>query len=286
MSNYGLEKIISQVRRDQNHKSPRVRYDFELADNTLEISGDHNHLVEVVEYQFPIIYGFKGGSGRRGYDNDDFGGDEILGNKYRKKTVNRIGKRIFKLAKDNFARGDRFCTLVHADQVLDLQKSNKYFKDFIKRLQYNENNGRPFKYLAGIEFKQKNRECIHYHVLWDLPYIPQKKLLFYWGRGRGSVFIRRIYQVTNLGAYLLKYIGKGLSDSRFEGQNSYLCSRGLKRRKKVYLTGDEFEEVKKKLGLTDNKIAYRKSCDTDYQGWRKETHYDLERNMRKKGGEK
>lgn len=280
MRNYALDKVISQVKRDQRNKSGRSRYDFELAYNKIFVSGDRGQIITIINYQFPVVYDFKGNGGRINKSFYEFGGDEMIDEKIRKRTVNKIRTNLHDLANDNFTRGDKFVTFVHADQVLDLKVSNEYFDRFVKRLKYHENGGAPFSYLAGIEFKQKNRDCIHYHVLWNLPYIKQKKLLQYWGKGRGSVFVRRIYHVNNLGDYLLKYIGKGISDRRFEGQKAYLCSKNLIRKKGRYASDDEVNGIIRSKGLGSKNMTFSSKYETENYGWRTKTEYNLEKNRR------
>lgn len=275
--NYGLETILSQVRRDERHKSTREKYDFELAYNKITVSGDKGQIVKIKKFQFPIFYGYKSIGGRNSEYDDEFEVDDMRKETDRKRTILYARERIHDLANDNFKRGDRFATFVHAEPILDLKLSNRYFNKFIKRLKYQENNGENFKYLSGIEFKQKNRECIHYHVLWDLKYIKQKRLLEIWGKGKGSVFIRRIYHVNNLGDYLVKYIGKSVYDKRFEGQKVYLCSKGLKRRKGLYASDDEVEEFVKEKKIRDSQVTFSRSYESEFYGWVSEKEYNLEK---------
>lgn len=279
MKNYGLEKILSQVRRDEANKSARTKYDFELADNKVYISGDRNQIVIIENFQFPVFYGFPGSKGRIKKFDDDFGGFDMNNQEVRKKTVYHIKKMMHDLANDNFTRGDKFVTFVPPEQILDLKEANYNFLKFIQRLQYNENNGKPFKYLAGIEFKQENRECIHYHVLWNLPYIKQRKLLEYWGKGKGSVYINRIRSVKSLGDYLVKYIGKSIYDPRFEGNKSYLCSKNLVRKKGIYASNEEVRELKKEKKIVPEMLTYREKHETEFYGWKTTEEYNLERGI-------
>ena len=67
------------------------------------------------------------------------------------------------------------------------------------RLNYKLNQ--KIKYLAVIEFQE--RGAVHYHVLSDIPYIPQKELQDIWGHG--FVYINAVKHVDNIGAYIVKY---------------------------------------------------------------------------------
>lgn len=280
MKNYGLQKIISQVRRDEKNKSSRTRYDFELSSNKICVTGDKGQILKIINYQFPLVHDFKGKGGRNNqddfYDKEENGGCEV-NEEIRKKTVRKIKKMVHDLAEDNFTRKDRFVTLVPAEQILDLKESNRRFELFIKKLQYNENKGKTFKYIAGIHFEQKNRTCIHYHVLWDLHFISQKRLLQHWGKGKGSVYINRINKVKSLGDYLVPYISESAGDDRFAGNKAYLCSKGLKRRKWTYASNEEVEAVLKEKGVQNENKTYEEKYETELYGWRTETEYNLER---------
>ena len=95
---------------------------------------------------------------------------------------------------------------------------------------------------------------------------------------KASVFIKRIYNVDNLGAYLLKYMGKGVSDSRLFGNKAYLCSKGLKRARVENLSEDEYMEFLKKYNVENLKPSYIvKPYDSENYGLIKEVEYNLKR---------
>lgn len=124
----------------------------------------------------------------------------------------------------NFTENDKFFTLTFSKNETDLNYCNAKFKKFIKVLKskYKIKN---FKYLAVIEFQK--RGAIHYHIICNLPYVPQKDLQELWGNG--FVWINCIKNIDNLGAYVVKYMTKETSDKRLQGNKGYLCSKGLKR---------------------------------------------------------
>jgi hypothetical protein len=190
----------------------------------------------------------------------------MINSEIRKKTEYEIIKTVYELANVNFNnQNSKFVTFVPEENVTDVQEANKYFNLFIKRVKYKFGD---FKYLAVIQFQHKNNQRVHYHVLWDLAYIKQEKLLKIWGDGKGSVYINKIYHVDNLGASLLRYMGKSVGDPRLFGSNTYLCSKGLKRAKIEYLNDNEFIEFMKKYDLGSRKPAYKaKGYKTENYGW-------------------
>ena len=286
MKNYAVEKIKSQVlglfNPDELLGDEKTnRFGLGLCNHKISVSGDRNQIITIKDYQFPVNQGRRYGLGRikKSIDilENEFGGSGVINQVIRKKTLKKVNEVIHDLANMNFTRDDRFGVFGFAEQHLDLKESNKYFKNFIERMQHYKNNDKPFKYLAGIHFRQKTRDSIHYNVLWDLPYIPQKELLQLWGKGSGSVWITRINHVLNIGDYMLGYMGKEIKDKRFENNKSYLCSRGLKRTVWVNADDKEIAEIKKDLKLGNEKETYRKRTLTEYFGWRNLTEYNLEK---------
>jgi hypothetical protein len=79
------------------------------------------------------------------------------------------------------------------------------------------------RYLAVPEFTKIGR--IHYHVvLFNLPFTKWKMLEDTWNNG--FIKINRCDDVTNLGAYVSKYMTKE-SDERLKGKKRYFCSKNL-----------------------------------------------------------
>jgi hypothetical protein len=250
------------------------------------MSGDRNQIIRIIKYEIPVIYGFEGRGGRNKNIIDVFGGDDLMIKKDRKYTIRKIAENIHDLAEDNFTRKDRFVTLGFAQAITDLKTANYEFLKFIKRVEYYlESRGydfkeKPLKYLAGIEFKQENRESIHYHTFWNLPFIEQKILLEIWGVGqenKGSVYIRKIYNVSGLGDYLLKYISKSIGDERFQNNKAYLCSRGLKRREYSKLNFKEGQALEKNLKDMGIKKTYEIGFMTENNGYKTIMEYNLEK---------
>jgi hypothetical protein len=286
MKNYAVLKIKSQAlglfNPDELLGDEKInRFGLGLCNHKISVSGDKNQIITVIDYQFPVNKARHGGTGRikKSIDilENEFGGSDMINQDIRKKTIKKIDAVLHDLANMNFTRDDRFVVLGFAEQHLDLKVANKYFQNFIIRMQHYKNNDKPFKYLAGIHFKQKTRDSIHYNVLWDLPYIPQKELLELWGHGSGSVYITRINHVVSIGDYMLGYMGKEIKDKRFESNHAYLCSRGLKRTVWVNADDKEIKEIKKDLKMYSENETYRKRTLTEYFGWRTLTEYNLEK---------
>lgn len=108
-------------------------------------------------------------------------------------TNQRRRDMVRRLACSNFnAEYDKFFTLTFKDNLTDVKEANYIFRQFIKRLKYKF--GDNIKYLAVVEFQ--NRGAVHYHVLSDIPYVPQQELQELWGQG--FVYINAISHVDNI----------------------------------------------------------------------------------------
>ena len=224
----------------------------------LIISGN---VVEYYEYENGYI---KGGtsSGGRGDGNGE------NQNKNRKDTISRAQKRLRRLINSNAGQyGDctsKFFTLTFGEQVEDIEQANIEFKNFIKRLNWKlyETKKRVIKYSAVIEFQKTGR--IHYHIIfYNLPYTHWKTLLEVW-RGStlaGGIDIRKIDHVDNVGAYMVKYMGKESHDDRLKGKKMYFNSRGLKEPLEI-LDKKEVENLVDSLP----RPKFETTFDNDYLG--------------------
>lgn len=175
----------------------------------------------------------------------------------------RARENIRRLALANFSntQNAKFLTLTFAYDCKNIDFTNKEFNKFIKRLRYRFGD---FKYIAVIEFQDKNREgVIHYHILNNLQYVPYDDLLEIWGHG--WIWVNRINHVDNIGAYLVKYMGKkelGGRDRRLKGKKAYFTSRNLK--KPVILHGQKAFEILKTL--ENKKVVFTNSYESEYLG--------------------
>ena len=232
------------------------------------ISGD---IVEVFEYS-QYITG-KGGAHRSKEKSQDL--EKSLENYAN--TNQRRRDMVRRLACSNFdTEYDKFFTLTFKDNMTDIKVANRIFSKFIMRLKSRFSND--LKYLAVIEFQ--DRGAIHYHVLSDIPYIPQKELQDIWGNG--FVFINAISHVDNVGAYIVKYMTKDNNDKRLQGQKGFFCSRNL-RRPEEYINHDkkEFEKIEKKVEnkyhISEREPIYNTLYDTTCLGSCNYSQYNFKR---------
>lgn len=153
----------------------------------------------------------------------------------------------------------KFITLTFKENFSDIEKANRIFSKFIMRLKYKFPE---LKYLAVIEFQQ--RGAVHYHMVSNLPYIPNKKLQKLWGQG--FIRINEIKHVTNLGAYVCKYLSKDMFDKRMFGQKKYFCSKNCIKPTEI-LDPNIIHDVLALYGIDEEKDAtYKAEFDNEYTG--------------------
>lgn len=193
------------------------------------VSGD---IVEIYEYKNPILEGYdikkyhECGRCHEASEEDK--------KKNRAKTLNRASNRVRRLINANIGEHSKFITLTFADNVRDLKKANYEWKKFRQRLEYEL--GYKLQYVAVIEFQK--RGAIHYHVvMFNAPYIKNKRLNELWGNG--FVKINKIKHVDNVGAYVTKYMTKDCDDDRLLGEKMWFSSKGL----------EEPQEIKDKKSI-------------------------------------
>lgn len=134
---------------------------------------------------------------------------------------------------------NQFLTLTFARSMPDLGEANILFDRAMKRIirAYPQ-----FEYIAVNEFqkdidyhgrKKENGGSVHYHLLCNLGpkdtskvfEWEQKFALKYWQNG--FVKIKPVQQVTNMGAYFCKYLGKDMFDKRMFRKKKFFCSQTL-----------------------------------------------------------
>lgn len=149
---------------------------------------------------------------------------------------------IKRLVDCNFDDKSTFLTLTFRENMQDIEKANKEFTLFMKRLK--RYLKRPVKYIATWELQL--RGAIHYHlVLFSVPYIDNKKLSELWGNG----FIK-INQIKNkvkddaIALYITKYLVKDL-ENKEKQKKAYFSSRNLKKpeQRKDLLDYDAINEI-------------------------------------------
>lgn len=192
-------------------------------------------------------------------------------NQKRRDTIRRLACCNF----DNMY--DKFLTLTFSDNKTDVQECNVLFKAFIRKLREVKHISN-LKYLAVIEFQK--RGAVHYHVLLNIPYIPQNEIQDLWGHG--FVSINAIEHVDNIGAYIVKYMTKDNIDKRLRGQKAYLFSRNLHKPEKVinhnFKDFDIMEsKILDKYHLNEIQPIYASNFDTSKLGHCEYKQYNLNR---------
>lgn len=231
------------------------------------ITGD---IIEVYEYKYYTA----GSGGYREHGNTD----EKTKKLHYANTNHKRRDTIRRLACCNFDnKYDKFLTLTFAENKTDVQECNILFKAFIRKLREVKHISN-LKYLAVIEFQE--RGAVHYHVLLNIPYIPQRELQDLWGHG--FVFINAIDHVDNIGAYIVKYMTKDNTDTRLRGQKAYLFSRNLCKPEKVINHNlNDFDIIESKIinryNLNEIQPVYASNFDTSVLGHCEYKQYNLKR---------
>lgn len=178
------------------------------------ISGN---IIEITEYDKLNVTGFNG--------DRDGEGENRENNYIQRQRLRR--NRIRQLITSNFDERSKFLTLTFKDtekfDIRNVKACNHQFTLFIMRLKYRYPE---LKYVAVIEFQDTNdRGAVHYHIVCNLPYVPNKEIREIWGLG--IIRINRIDNCDNVGAYVIKYMVKDMEDTRLQGLKAYNSSRGL-----------------------------------------------------------
>jgi hypothetical protein len=186
------------------------------------------NVVEIYQYDRPVYTGKSPNQDGRGF------GKSTSAEENRKKHVQEIKKMIRRQINANYVTGQgRFITLTHRKNEEDLTRSHRVFNGFIK--EYTKYMGYKLEYTAVIEFQE--RGSIHYHcVFYNLPKkVDLDDLRQLWAVG--SVNVKRLNNVDNVGAYLTGYFST--AESRLKGRKAYLCSKGLKKPQEIKKGVDE-----------------------------------------------
>lgn len=125
---------------------------------------------------------------------------------------------------------DKFFTLTFAENMTNQEETNRLFRSFIKKLSY-----KIFKKESGLKYvcvvERQQRGAIHYHlVVFNMPFVPVEELSDVWGHG--FVRINTIEGNDNVGAYVVKYMGKTAEmdaekSAKEKNKKLYFTSRGL-----------------------------------------------------------
>lgn len=173
--------------------------------------------------------------------------EQILKTKF---SISRTRTNIRRLTNAN-PHLNQFLTLTFEKSMPHLEPANNLFHLFIKRI----TRAYPdFQYIAVNEFQKDTYfdgrikpegGSVHYHLLCNLgPKDTSTENLFHWERKfatkywqNGFVKIKEVRQVTNMGAYFCKYLGKDMFDKRMFRKKKFFCSQTLD--KPVEMTGDK-----------------------------------------------
>lgn len=243
-------------------------------------------MVELREYEFPVIHGFAGKPGGR---KTGTSGSSQRSAEYRKRTTNKAKADLIRLINTNFTgtgkalESYKFITLTFRDgsipDLTDVTRAYTEFKKYARKLrQVCRKQGREFKYIAVVEFQdENNRGAVHFHVIADIPLIPvTREIAEEWGRegklpydykvkinhydmwGHGSVTVKAIresnhkqetstlIEIDDIGEYVARYMVKDFGDHRLRGNKAYSPSQGLKKPRVVH--DEEAEQAVKGLG--------------------------------------
>lgn len=183
-------------------------------------------------------------------------------------NITRTRNMVRRLILANFDNNSRFVTFTFRDNIQDVQEANKHWNAFIKRLRRKYDG---FKYIAVVEFQK--RGAVHYHMLSDIPFVKASEMERIWGNG--FIKINKITHVDNVGAYVIKYMTKDLTDIRLFANKAYNCSLGLER--PVVLRGELAEEIIRMYDLETKKIVFANSYISEHLGQITYREYNLTR---------
>lgn len=151
------------------------------------------------------------------------------------KNCCRAKKKIRQLCNNNAHLLTKFLTLTFADQSITEDKiklANSFYSKFIKRLEYYFNQ--KIEYLTVPELTKQG--VIHYHMLCNIPYIDIDLLQDIWGFGK--VYISRIENINNVGAYVSSYVDKDFGKA-LPGVRHFFKSKGV-----IYPTVKKIDSTK------------------------------------------
>jgi hypothetical protein len=175
--------------------------------------------------------------------------EEINRQEKTKFSISRTRTNIRRLANAN-PELNKFLTLTFAESTTELKIANNLFNQAMKRILRSLPE---FEYIAVVEFqkdtdyhgqRKEHGGSVHYHLLCNLAIPATKSLeeLFDWEKWfalrfwkNGFIKIKNVKEVSNMGAYFCKYLGKDMTDTRMFGKKKYFCSQTLK--KPVEMTG-------------------------------------------------
>jgi len=232
--------------------------------NKVVESGD---VIEVYQYENYVLIGkdkkdkANGGGSRAIMDKEERAKRDRLNEKRASRRAKQKLRRLINANVGKYGETSKFLTLTFKENVQDLEWANGEFKKFIQRLNYRLFKKRSgLKYVCVVEFQE--RGAVHYHVVFfNMPYVPVNEVAEVWGHG--FVKLNKIDEVDNVGAYVVKYMGKtfdsddddddpppgggGGKRRRDKGKKRYFVSRGLIKPKERVINEKELNEMVARL---------------------------------------
>jgi hypothetical protein len=189
-----------------------TRYDYKII-----ISGQH-----IEKYEYLDNYVFKGYERKKWEKKkNDYEKTAVKEQtEFAKSSLNRTRTVLRRLINSNYQL-TKFITLTFGSEMHDLKQANYIFNLFTQRM---TDRFPEFKYIAVPEFQPISRR-VHYHLLSNLRYIPNKQIADIWKHG--FIKINRIDKLTNVGAYICKYLSKKMCNERLFHKRKFLYSQGL-----------------------------------------------------------
>ncbi len=226
-------------------------------------------ILEYYRYSKPIFRGFK----KNEKDKEKIKLDEesktdptlSSSNEKRDDNIIRAKTKIKRLVNSN-SDMNKFVTLTFRKNITDIEIANKYFTNFIKKLKYKYLD---LKYLVIPEFQK--RGAVHYHLLCNLNFIPNKKLSEIWGHG--FIKINRIKNVSSIGSYVSKYLTKDIKMSR---KKNFFYSKNLNLPQE-FVDKVEVENLSSFYNLPDSKPEYETIFSNEYVGNVEYKQFNLEK---------
>lgn len=173
-------------------------------------------------------------------------------------NVRRTRKQIRRLVNSNTDL-HKFVTLTYAENCQDVSKAYRDFDVFLKRLKRSYPQ-LDLKFICVPEFQK--RGAVHFHLLANLPYIPKAELEALWGFG--WVRINQVRHITNLGAYISKYLGKANFDARLFRKKKFTRSQNL--REPLTVDNLEADDYLSFFVSKDLHLIYESEFDTKWLG--------------------
>lgn len=188
------------------------------------------NVIEIYEYSSPVLCDYDNKIEKCSREQtEDIKKENFI------RSMKRTKRKIIQLVNSNFVvNKSSFLTLTFKDNIRDYDIAFSYWDKFKKKIEYH------FKlkltYLGVVEFQQ--RGAIHFHIcLFNVPIFRHDLLYQFWNDfsskndNFGSVNIKSLNEVDNIGAYLTYYMGKNFDDfydNEFKCKKRYFKSRNLR----------------------------------------------------------